>query len=151
MARSRANVARWDLNILILLFAILIIIIILTSQGVGASIVAAFAILGLVTVWLLGQVRGRQLCQRFYAEQLSSLQQEPGAEAEDFGIQLTSREMQILNYVAQGYANKRIALELGISENTVKHFVTKVLSKLNATDRTEAVVIAIRNGLISIR
>ena len=63
---------------------------------------------------------------------------------------LTSREIQVLNYTAQGYSNKQIALELGISESTVKGYITGILSKLNANDRTEAVVIAIKHSLISI-
>jgi len=151
MARSKTNIAKWGLNIAVFLFATLIIIIILISQGIGINIVAPLAILGLAASWFVGWRRGRQLYQRFYAEALSSLQQEPSKEAAALVAQLTSREKQILNYVAQGYANKRIALELGISENTVKNFVSRVLTKLNANDRTEAVVIAIRHGLISVR
>ncbi|MFC1974482.1 LuxR C-terminal-related transcriptional regulator [Chloroflexota bacterium] len=151
MARSKTNVAKWDLNIVFLMFALLIIITILVAQGIGINIVAPLAILGLAAVWLIGWRRGRQLYQRFYAEELSSLYQNPNKEAAALVPQLTSREIQILNYVAQGYANKLIALELGISENTVKNFVSGVLTKLNANDRTEAVVIAIKHGLISIR
>jgi DNA-binding NarL/FixJ family response regulator len=64
--------------------------------------------------------------------------------------QLTSRELQVLTCIAQGYANKQIAIELGISENTVKHFSSRVMTKLNANGRTDAVVIAIKNGLITI-
>jgi DNA-binding NarL/FixJ family response regulator len=63
---------------------------------------------------------------------------------------LTGRETQILNYIAQGYLNKQIATELGISEQTIKNHVTSILRKLNATARTEAVVLAIKQGLITI-
>jgi len=63
---------------------------------------------------------------------------------------LTSRETEILNYVAQGYLNKKIATELGISEQTIKNHVTSILRKLNANARTEAVVLAIKQGLITI-
>jgi len=63
---------------------------------------------------------------------------------------LTPREREILNYIAQGYLNKQIAVELGISEQTIKNHVTSILRKLNANVRTEAVVLAIRQGLISI-
>ncbi len=62
----------------------------------------------------------------------------------------TPREIEILNYIAQGYLNKQIAVELGISEQTIKNHVTSILRKLNAHVRTEAVVIAIKQGLISI-
>ncbi len=58
--------------------------------------------------------------------------------------------MEILNYIAQGYFNKEIAVKLGISEQTIKNHVTSILRKLNANARTEAVVVAIKQGLISI-
>ena len=72
------------------------------------------------------------------------------AEAEGFIAPLTPREREILNYIAQGYLNKQIAAELDISEQTIKNHVTSILRKLNANARTEAVVVAIRQGLISI-
>jgi len=63
---------------------------------------------------------------------------------------LTPREIEILQYIAQGYLNKQIAAELGISEQTIKNHVTSILRKLNANARTEAVVVAIKQGLIKI-
>jgi DNA-binding NarL/FixJ family response regulator len=63
---------------------------------------------------------------------------------------LTPREIEILQYIAKGYLNKQIAAELGISEQTIKNHVTSILRKLNANARTEAVVVAIRQGLIKI-
>ena len=71
-------------------------------------------------------------------------------EAEAFISPLTPREIEILQYIAQGYLNKQIAAELGISEQTIKNHVTSILRKLNANARTEAVVVAIKQGLISI-
>ncbi len=149
-AKDKANIAKWGLNVVILLFAILITIIVLTSQGIGINVVAPVAIFGLAVVWLMGWRRGRQLYQRFYSEELSSLQQKPDKKVVDFLAQLTPREIEILNYVAQGYANKLIAVELGISESTIKTHITAILSKMDAKDRTEAVVIAIKHGLISV-
>lgn len=61
---------------------------------------------------------------------------------------LTSRETQILNYVANGNSNKQIAYILQISEQTIKNHVSNILRKLNANDRAHAVVIAIRYGWI---
>ena len=63
---------------------------------------------------------------------------------------ITPRETEILNYIAQGYLNKQIAAELGISEQTIKNHVTSILRKLNANARTEAVVVAIKKGLITL-
>lgn len=64
---------------------------------------------------------------------------------------LTSRELEIVNYMAKGDANKQIAAKLNISEQTIKNHVTSILSKLNANARTQAVVIAIRRGLVSLK
>ena len=72
------------------------------------------------------------------------------SETEGFIAPLTQREMEILNYIAQGYLNKQIAAELDISEQTIKNHVTSILRKLNANARTEAVVVAIKQGLISL-
>jgi two-component system response regulator DegU len=72
------------------------------------------------------------------------------SETDAFISPLTPRETEILQYIAQGYLNKQIAAELGISEQTIKNHVTSILRKLNANARTEAVVVAIRQGLISI-
>ncbi len=63
---------------------------------------------------------------------------------------LSSRELEVLDYVARGYLNKQIADKLGISEQTIKNHVTAALRKLNANSRTEAVVQAIKQGLLSV-
>jgi two-component system response regulator DegU len=73
-----------------------------------------------------------------------------GQGAESFISPVTSREQEILNYMAKGYLNKQIALALDISEQTVKNHVTSILRKLNANARTQAVVEAIKHGLVSI-
>jgi DNA-binding NarL/FixJ family response regulator len=71
-------------------------------------------------------------------------------EAEAYISPLTPREIEILEFIAKGYLNKQIAAELGISEQTIKNHVTSILRKLNANARTEAVVVAIKQGLIKI-
>ena len=60
---------------------------------------------------------------------------------------LTAREQEVLALIARGYSNKRIALELGIAEKTVKTHVGHVLAKLGVSDRTQAAVHAVRMGL----
>lgn len=62
---------------------------------------------------------------------------------------LSHREVEILKYVAEGYGNKTIALVLGISEQVVKNHITLILRKLAAHDRTHAVTLALRHGLLS--
>ncbi|MBI3970580.1 MAG: response regulator transcription factor [Chloroflexi bacterium] len=66
------------------------------------------------------------------------------------GGDLTAREREVLQLVAQGLANKMIARQLGISEHTVKFHVAAVLAKLGAGSRTEAVHLAARRGLVAL-
>lgn len=62
---------------------------------------------------------------------------------------LTARELAILKYAAQGYFNKQIALLLGLSEKTVRNNVSNLLHKLEVHNRVEAVMYAIKQGLIT--
>ena len=62
---------------------------------------------------------------------------------------LTPREMEVLALLAEGLANRAIAQRLGISEHTVKFHLNAILGKLGAQSRTEAVVLAIRLGLLA--
>jgi len=64
--------------------------------------------------------------------------------------ELTSREIEILRLIAAGNSNKQIADHLSIGEATVKSHMTNVLSKLYANDRTHAVAIALRRGIIEL-
>jgi DNA-binding NarL/FixJ family response regulator len=61
---------------------------------------------------------------------------------------LTERELEVLQRLAQGLANKQIAALLGISEHTVKFHVSAIYSKLGATNRTEAVRLGVHQGLV---
>ncbi len=73
-----------------------------------------------------------------------------GAEPDVFSEALTNRESQVLRMLANGSGNKEIAARLGISDHTAKYHVAQILAKLNAGSRTEAVMIAIRRGLVPI-
>jgi DNA-binding NarL/FixJ family response regulator len=64
--------------------------------------------------------------------------------------ELSPREIQVLRLIASGNANKLIADQLSISEETVKSHVTNILSKLGANDRTHAVTIGLRRGIIDL-
>jgi hypothetical protein len=74
-AGERARNARWDLNVAVFLFAVLIIVIILLFQEIRVEIVAPIALFGLAMVWLVGWRRGRQLYASFYSEELARLEQ----------------------------------------------------------------------------
>jgi DNA-binding NarL/FixJ family response regulator len=79
---------------------------------------------------------------------LQALLPAPRAISADAGEALTPRELEVFAMLAEGAGNKAIAWKLAISEHTVKFHVASIMSKLNATSRTEAVSIGIRKGLI---
>ncbi len=74
--------------------------------------------------------------------------EEEEGEAKDLYSPLSTREVEILDYIARGNSNKEIAKSLKISDQTVKNHITSILKKLSVNDRTAAVVHALRHGWI---
>jgi two-component system response regulator DegU len=72
----------------------------------------------------------------------------PSLETGEAAQPLSSREMEVLKYVAHGMSNKEIALVLGISHQTVKNHVTAILRKIGVEDRTQAAIFALRRGWV---
>jgi len=70
-------------------------------------------------------------------------------EGPTLGHDLTEREHEVLNLMAKGLDNNQIAERLIVSRSTVKFHVSNILSKLNATSRTEAVAVALQHNLVS--
>jgi DNA-binding NarL/FixJ family response regulator len=81
------------------------------------------------------------------ARLVSALAERSGAVVAD-PSRLTRRESEVLELIVAGRSNKRIAFELGIAEKTVKAHVSRVLEKLGVTDRTQAALAAVRDGLV---
>ena len=63
---------------------------------------------------------------------------------------LTPAEVRVLRLIAEGHANKEVAAQLSLSEETVKGQVSNILAKLNAKDRTHAAMIGLRRGIIEL-
>jgi DNA-binding NarL/FixJ family response regulator len=63
---------------------------------------------------------------------------------------LTDREVEVLGLIADGRSNKLIAYDLSINEETAKTHVKNILAKLHASDRTHAVTLALRRGIIQL-
>ena len=62
--------------------------------------------------------------------------------------ELNEREKQIINLIGQGYKNKKISIQLGLSESTVRHYLTSIYGKLEVSDRLELLIFANRYGLV---
>ena len=82
--------------------------------------------------------------KRIPAEVASALAEHTGED------QLSAREIEVLRLIAAGNSNKEIASLLEVAEDTIKRHVTNILSKLRANDRTHAVTIALRRGIIDL-
>ena len=63
-------------------------------------------------------------------------------------VELTARELEVLEYVAKGLRNKEIAFAIGTTDGTIKVHITNLMGKLGAADRTDAVTIGLRRGII---
>lgn len=90
--------------------------------------------------------QGGSLLQPIVASKLLRHVSQP----DDLSEPLTPRELEVLRLMAQGLQNKEIALNLIISERTVKFHVSSILGKLGAGNRTEAVSLAAQRGLIEL-
>src|SRR5260370_37422159 len=77
-----------------------------------------------------------------------TVEEEETHNTKDMYSPLSSREVEILDYIARGNRNKEIAKSLKISDQTVKNHITSILKKLSVNDRTAAVVHALRHGWI---
>jgi len=125
-------------------------IIILSSAQGDASIYTAIS-LG-VKGYLLKGIDGATLAEQVRHVVAGGRSLSPEA-AEKLSQYITSgklsdREVEVLGLISQGKSNKEIAELLFVTDNTVKMHVKKILLKLHANDRTQAVVIAIQRGLL---
>lgn len=89
-----------------------------------------------------------QLASRVLKSFRELVVEEEDTATRDLYSPLSTREVEILDYIARGNSNKEIAKSLKISDQTVKNHITSILKKLSVNDRTAAVVHALRHGWI---
>jgi DNA-binding NarL/FixJ family response regulator len=96
-----------------------------------------------------GTMQGKSFIDPAVAPKLlNHLSSSPPASPKDEAAGLLSeRELEVLQLVAQGLSNLEIAQQLYLSEGTVKNYVSAIFAKTNVTDRTQATLFALRNGL----
>jgi DNA-binding CsgD family transcriptional regulator len=99
---------------------------------------------------LLGGVAGLRLVAQGQSAHVAIVSRQAGAAPADSASDLTPRERDVLALMAEGASNKAIARQLGISVHTAKFHVGSILSKLDATGRTDAVAHAARRGVINL-
>jgi DNA-binding NarL/FixJ family response regulator len=92
----------------------------------------------------------QQLTTRRSTASQSTATPQPVVEEEPLE-RLTDREEEVLKLLAGGLANKEIAQQLSLSEGTVKNHISAILTKLHANDRTQAVLTALKRGLVDLK
>ncbi len=95
-----------------------------------------------------GKVYNEHTLHEWLNSQIEALSGPYLAESGEHFFPLSPREMEILRCVTRGLSNKEIAVELGISHQTVKNHMTSILDKLNVEDRTQAAVYALQRGWV---
>jgi DNA-binding NarL/FixJ family response regulator len=127
-------------------------VIVLTTYGGDALAMRAikagaqaYVLKGLVRKELLDTIRAVNRGQkRIHPDVAIELAQHTGEST------LTAREIEVLSLVAAGNSNKRIAASLSITEDTAKGHLKSILAKLGASDRTRAVTLALKRGIIQL-
>jgi DNA-binding NarL/FixJ family response regulator len=105
----------------------------------------AYVLKGLVRKDLLDTIRAvHRGLKRVHSDVAAQIAHHTGEEL------LTARELEVLSLAATGNSNKRIGVKLSINEDTVKGHMTSILAKLGASDRTHAVTLALRRGIIEL-
>ena len=114
----------------------------LRALKAGAS---GYLLKSLVRTDLLDSIRSIHRGQRLVVKDVAAgIAQHVGDES------LSPRELDVIRQVAAGNSNRRVAAQLGISEETVKVHMKNILGKLSANDRTHAVTIALKRGIIEV-
>ncbi len=158
-ARERSSALRWNGYSLVVAYSVLAVTMLLELRRFSSFVVTGVAVVGLGTILVLGRIQARKAEAqslrdelRIYGELLArrNSNSDSPAETKEPAVQcpLTDRELQVLSLIAQGRANKEIAVELEISDQTVKNHISHIFSKLAVNDRTSAVLWAIGKGWI---
>src|SRR3954465_10209476 len=106
----------------------------------------AFLLKGLLRKELLDTIRAVHAGHKRVSSEVAVEIAEPATDEA-----LTPREVEVLQWLARGNANKAIAAQLSLTEETVKSHVRNILAKLGANDRTHAVAIPLKRGIIGQR
>jgi DNA-binding CsgD family transcriptional regulator len=157
--KNRAASLRWNLNGLMVIYAFLIIVIILSFSAINSMYIALIAVAGLAVIWFYSTMRVKKIEEELYKQEIIDYG-EMQKQAESAQLQkditpaslgqplcpLSKRELEVLIIVGSGRRNKSIARELHISEMTVKNHISHIFEKMGVDDRIGAVILAIQNG-----
>ena len=166
IAKEQVSSGMWNMQIVIFAYAISIATMIMAFRGVRIEIIAVCSIVGLSVIWIWGRLRYKKLYKRLYQNEIRHLQElantgsfTTSEEINNPAVEnakvlrmvkspLTLRQREILSHIAAGRSNKQIAVKLNLSERTIKNQLGYIYKKLNVENRTQAILVSIRNGWI---
>ena len=160
-AQQTGKSLRWNRNVLLLTYAVLAATTIVALKVGSAAFAAIVAVPGLAIVWGFSLIQSKRLEKEIFEDELQAYKEllsesqrlAASADAETRPVALrdsplSDRELEVLAQIALGKSNKQAALELYISEQTVKNHLKHIFTKLEVRDRTSAIVMAMKNGWI---
>jgi DNA-binding CsgD family transcriptional regulator len=158
--RSRSSI-KWNISSLMFAYVVMASTIIVALRVENDLLVALVAILGLVVVAAFSSLQAKKLEAEFFREEIKDyvglLSAQPGWQEPtqpsalgQAALPISGRELDVLKQVAGGKSNKETATALGISEQTVKNHLRHAFEKMDVTDRTSAILLAMRKGWIDI-
>ncbi len=161
-ARRKGQALTWNRNTLLATYAVLTATIVLALRVQNEWVIAPASVLGLILIWAFNYLQVKKLDAenleeevREYETLLSRRSAVP--KRDDPVVQsvapvkspLSDREAEVLNEIATGKSNKQAALDLYISEQTVKNHIKHIFTKLDVGDRTSAILLGVRNGWVN--
>jgi len=160
-AKRSGRALRWNRNSFLLSYAVLAATLMVALRIRSELVMAPVAVLGLVVIWVFSSLQEKRMEADSFKEEVQAYEEllgyQPGEQGEAGPMladitpvqsPLSTRELEVLSHIASGKSNKQAALDLYISEQTVKNHIKHIFTKLEVSDRTSAILLAMRNGWI---
>jgi len=160
-ARKKGRALTWNRNSLLASYAVLTATIVVALRVQNELVIAPTAVFGLVLIWAFNSLHAKKAEADNLEDEIDEYEQllskrrtipvqaEPESEvAPPMSSPLSGREVEVLNEIATGKSNKQAAVDLYISEQTVKNHIKHIFTKLEVSDRTSAILLGVRNGWI---
>ena len=158
-AQDTSRSLRWNRNVLLLTYSVLAVTVLVALEVESTLFAAVVAVPGLAIVWFFSVMQSKKMEKQIYEDDLSAYSEFLASAAQRDSVSrlnslpknnspLSDRELEVLQQISGGLSNKQAALALSISEQTVKNHLKNIFAKLSVSDRTSAILLAIRHSWI---
>ncbi len=161
VAKRKGQALTWNRNVLLAAYAVLTATVVVALHVQNAWVIAPAAVLGLIMIWAFNGLQSKRLQAQSLEEEIRDYDRlafasstaiespEPASPpVPSVESPLSCREVEVLRQIATGKSNKQAALDLYISEQTVKNHIKHIFTKLEVGDRSSAILLGVRNGWI---